>query len=95
MQREPTIDRVDADGALDVLVEAYVALGGDQDDLLNSEPPTSIAVTTPPNSQVAQLDCGLLVAYDDAHHTPLPPAQKMAAFAALKQSIGVSVQGAY
>jgi hypothetical protein len=92
MQREPGIDRDDADGALDVLVEGYVNLGGDADDLLNSEPPTTAPVTTACNSQTAQLDSGLLVSYDDTQHTPLPTAQKIAAFAALKQSIGVSVQ---
>lgn len=94
MKREPNINRADADATLDVLLEAYDQLGGDPTDLLNSADPTTNPVTTTCNPQVAQLDSSLLVAYDDAQHTPLPTAQKLAAFAALKQSIGVAVQSA-
>lgn len=94
MHRDTSIDREDADCTLEILVEAYVELGGDPDDLLNSVIPTATPVTTACNASAAQLDCSMLVSYDDAHHTPLPTAQKLAAFAALKQSIGVAVHGA-
>lgn len=94
MQREASIDRDDADAALDVLVEAYVHLGGEADDLLNASIPNTETVATAGVPTNAQLDCGMLVEYDDVHHTPLPTAQKLAVFAALKQSIGISVQGA-
>lgn len=70
MKREPNINRADADAALDVLLEAYDQLGGDPTDLLDSADPTTHPVTTTCNPQVAQLDSSLLVAYDNAQHTP-------------------------
>lgn len=93
MQLEPAIDQDDGDGALNVLVEAYETLGGDPDDLIHSGVP-AVPLAQDRKEPIALLNCGLLVAYDEAHQNPLSTVEKLAVFAELKKTIGVATQGA-
>jgi hypothetical protein len=90
---EPEIDQDDGEGALDVLVEAYETLGGDPDDLIHSGVPV-VSIVPDRKEQASLLNCGLLVAYDEAHQNPLSTDQKLAVFAQLRKKIGVVSRGA-